>query len=478
MSLRFILTLCGLALLIGCSTTTPLPNPEPRICDGHLQSLYHQARDRGIADVQEQPLSPFPYLRADRTLWSLLGDLQTESQRREWLEISLELGRQALRSDHANLGSDHPIDSLENCLEQQSQHLIQDASWPERLATIPYPSRYRTELQVIGLYPLTSRLMGLPLQDLHEELKSRFYQGPQLPTRQYQPASPARLPPGQIRQWLTEAYQRSHLGLPVMTPSRQQQLFAHYAPVWEIEQGGDFDLPGAPRWLNDEPGVNPLEVVTYTHSSYTRWNNRWLLQLSYLVWFDQRPPASNWLDIYAGKLDGLYLRITLDERGQPLLLDSIHPCGCYYSVLPLQTSLQLKTEASIGEPPLLLKPAQYQSGQRLRVSISSQDHMLIGADWGRKEADANRYQLQSSDELRRLPWGAGSQNLFSSPKGLVSGTQRAEKILLWPSGIESPGAMRQWGHHAIAFSSERHFDDPDLLQQIFEAAVNRQDGSD
>jgi hypothetical protein len=35
-------------------------------------------------------------------------------------------------------------------------------------------------------------------------------------------------------------------------------------------------------------------------------------------------------------------------------------------------------------------------------------------------------------------------------------------------GIPHPGEMRQWGHHATAFVGRRHFDDPYLLEDVFE----------
>jgi hypothetical protein len=35
-------------------------------------------------------------------------------------------------------------------------------------------------------------------------------------------------------------------------------------------------------------------------------------------------------------------------------------------------------------------------------------------------------------------------------------------------GIRSPGAMRQWGRHAVAFVGRRHFDDPRLIEALFE----------
>jgi hypothetical protein len=42
-----------------------------------------------------------------------------------------------------------------------------------------------------------------------------------------------------------------------------------------------------------------------------------------------------------------------------------------------------------------------------------------------------------------------------------------ERFILWPTGVVSPGAMRQWGRHAVAFVGERHFDDPDFMDRIF-----------
>ncbi|WP_417567869.1 hypothetical protein [Marinobacter sp.] len=50
----------------------------------------------------------------------------------------------------------------------------------------------------------------------------------------------------------------------------------------------------------------------------------------------------------------------------------------------------------------------------------------------------------------------------------MPGTARLERFLLWPTGVLSPGGMRQWGRHATAFIGKRHFDDPDLLNRYFE----------
>ena len=68
--------------------------------------------------------------------------------------------------------------------------------------------------------------------------------------------------------------------------------------------------------------------------------------------------------------------------------------------------------------------------------------------------------------LRSLTSGDVQRSLFGED-GLVVGTGRSERFLLWPMGVPSAGAMRQWGHHATAFVGRRHFDDPGLVEAGF-----------
>jgi hypothetical protein len=50
----------------------------------------------------------------------------------------------------------------------------------------------------------------------------------------------------------------------------------------------------------------------------------------------------------------------------------------------------------------------------------------------------------------------------------VPGTDRVERLVTWPLGIESAGAMREWGRHATALVGRRQFDDADLIERRFE----------
>ncbi len=45
--------------------------------------------------------------------------------------------------------------------------------------------------------------------------------------------------------------------------------------------------------------------------------------------------------------------------------------------------------------------------------------------------------------------------------------QKTEESGVLDPGVYSPGAMRQWGRHAVAFVGERDFDDPFYMDNMF-----------
>jgi len=64
------------------------------------------------------------------------------------------------------------------------------------------------------------------------------------------------------------------------------------------------------------------------------------------------------------------------------------------------------------------------------------------------------------------PSGGVTRSAFWA-SGIVPGTERGERLLFWPMGIDSPGAMRQWGRQPTAFVGRRHFDDARLMELRF-----------
>ena len=109
----------------------------------------------------------------------------------------------------------------------------------------------------------------------------------------------------------------------------------------------------------------------------------------------------------------------------------------------------------------------------MALHLESQTHYVKGLRPVVAAADQPPipYALQADGELRTLPVsGALGSNTRSAfwPNGIVPGTERGERALFWPMGIDNPGAMRQWGRQPTAFVGRRHFDDARLMEQRFE----------
>ena len=206
--------------------------------------------------------------------------------------------------------------------------------------------------------------------------------------------------------------------------------------------------------------------------THTLWQGQWVPQLVYHWWYPGRPKVG-WLDILAGELGGLMWRVTLNWEGEVLFYDSIHPCGCYHKIYPAKSSIKFSGTAK-GEELLMVLPVEHPGpGYQPVIEISSIAHYVVGlgfekvSEAGGATGDnfsGSYYSFYDYDELRTLR--SGDRFLFG-PDGLVEGTERLERFLLWNMGVDSPGAMRQWGHHATAFASRRHFDDPLLFSRYF-----------
>ena len=208
--------------------------------------------------------------------------------------------------------------------------------------------------------------------------------------------------------------------------------------------------------------------MTYTLLSFTRFGKEILTQLNYIIWFPSRP-RENALDIYGGLLDGLNYRVTLDKNGEPLLYETIHNCGCYYEAYPTRR-LKVREKVDYAEPPLILKaPELAPSREFMTVAMESRTHYVqhLYPSARRSQPEAQVYALVDYGELQSLPDSSGGRKSMFSPDSLAPGSERLERFILWPTGVVSPGAMRQWGRHAVAFVGERHFDDPSSMDKMF-----------
>jgi hypothetical protein len=175
----------------------------------------------------------------------------------------------------------------------------------------------------------------------------------------------------------------------------------------------------------------------------------------------------------AGKLDGIVWRVTLSKQGDPLIYDTMHPCGCYHMFFPTQNLVPINAPSkyeewafSPGNLPVI------NEGEQVVITINSRTHYVGNVEVASEEIKASvpqirEYELRAYDDLRTLQYADNQFRSIFGSDGLIPGTERGERFLFWPMGIDSAGAMRQWGSHATAFLGRRHFDDADLMQKRF-----------
>jgi hypothetical protein len=160
--------------------------------------------------------------------------------------------------------------------------------------------------------------------------------------------------------------------------------------------------------------------------------------------------------------------------------DSIHPCGCYHLFFPTPAARPKPApEAGIEWAFVPTTVPAVGAQDRITLRIAARTHyverVMVGPiagvapiASGATAQNTTPYAWRDYHSLRSLPVGASADHRSAfNPKGFIDGTDRAERWLFWPMGIERAGSMRQWGKHATAFVGRRHFDDATLLEQRF-----------
>jgi hypothetical protein len=464
-------------------------SPIERGCAEWYDVLDAQTDQAGVRDAQDTPIAGFPYLRTSRPLSSLRPLAAAREQALHALaDRMMELDVEARRHEIANLPEERlrllpgmgegagRLAALRRTRECARLLRELDMAFPERRARLleraAVPDDCDLLNRVLGLYPITRVPFTAGVRDYHEEVRRAFARELAPPPGgqviRYAPPNTRALPRSEVAQWLAEAA-ANPLGIPEPSERQLEALVASYAPSFEIELTGEHDRFGALRWLRNRsaPAVDAAEQVVYYHAALTRYGRHILLQLVYTLWFPERPPQSE-ADILAGHLDGLTWRVTLAPDGEPLLYDSMHPCGCFHMFFPTARAAPLPAPA--GEPEWAFVPQslpRVAHGERPVLRVATRTHYIERVRLVRGPDSVARYELRPYDALRSLPTLLGGSRSAFGPDGIIAGTERPERFPFWPMGIRSAGAMRQWGRHATAFVGRRHFDDPDLIEKRF-----------
>ncbi|MCS3904120.1 hypothetical protein J2T55_002153 [Methylohalomonas lacus] len=476
---RLLLVTALMALLAGCAAWQPVPRESGGETAACLQFYadFDRAVDRaGVADAQAARIAGFPHLRVNRLLASFRDEL-TAAQRPDWLARLRALAATAEVVELANLP---PRPATWQALGVADRHtaaarladcgdhlLATDRAAEQNLVLLRDRTRvadaYQDYQRVLGLYPLTALAVSVGVGNLHAETRARFARPDHSTSGElidYVPVTPR---PAAIAELPRDA-----LGIPQPTAMQRERLFARHAPVWRIDTATPADRIGRPVWRDGRIEIVTTQPIVYEKLSYTRWRGDVLLQLNYVIWLPARPKTGP-LDLLGGHLDGVTWRVTLAPDGQVLMYDAMHNCGCYHMAFP-GPRLEPRERGGPWQEPLITPAAAPQPGddQRVRIRLATGSHYLQQITAVAADVSGVGYVTADYYELRSLATAVSERrrSLFDE-RGLVPGSERLERWLLWPMGVPEPGAMRQWGTHATAFVGKRHFDEPFLIQRYF-----------
>jgi hypothetical protein len=479
------------SLLSGCATfdlsheAKPMPVERAASpCAQWIAAVDGAVSRAAVNDAGAYRVPGFPYLRVDRFTASFTQQARNDDGLFEALaRHERALDREGRAVEIQNLPPAGLLEigaatreaaaaRTESCADELLRaDLARPAYRNLILANSQVPDDYVDWNRVAGLYPVVHPFFAAGVARWHAEAVDAFHEYsenklPKQAVARYAPLPGTPLSRGEVAALLALA-PRDRLGRVMPAPAQLDQLFATYAPVFEVEMGGEFDAIGALAWRGETtPSVDGTRPVVYRRLAYTRYAGETLPQLVYTAWFPERPKAAA-IDILAGKLDGMVFRVTLSADGAPLVYDSIHPCGCYHMFFPTARVRELPSPKPDDEWTFVPSAAPVpQPGERVVLHVQSRTHYLtgIGVD---APAPLIAYRFEDEGSLRSLPLPGGGYRSIYAPDGLVTGSERPERMLFWPMGVPSAGTMRQWGHNATAFLGRRHFDDADLIDRRF-----------
>jgi len=452
-------------IVTGILTPTTVAAVNPLECREWFEDAEQALRDADIRDAGARRIESYPHLRVTRRLAAIRPASNREAAGKLWLELLADEALSGWRSELLRLPESAPLEPRDRSrrierMEACVQRLV-EMSTAAGVPELKIPDAYAGWMRALGVYPVTRWLATPFVNRYREDMAARLEAEPPEPRMLFTPPELEGDPP------YPAALPENTLELPLPGSGAREAMLTHYAPVLAVARTDPANLPGTVGLSNGRAEVLTRTTTAYQWVSWTRFRGEYLLQLNYQFWFSKRPEEGQ-VDPYAGRLDGLIWRITLQPNGHVLAYDSIHPCGCYHKVYPVSAELQPRHPDQAGQPVFYPDQALNARTERIQLTLEPDTHYIVDVDRVTETGlPARQYRLRDAERLRHLPDGPGYGSLYDR-NGFVPGTRRSEHWLLWPLGVPSAGAMRQPGHHAIAFIGKRHFDDPAVLEDVLE----------
>jgi hypothetical protein len=482
-----------LVFLLACSTLSPPRIPfsdeRPQGCQEFLSRLDGEVRKAGVRDASTQPVSGFPYLRADRFLSALGENLKNEQQREGWIRWMQQLDLRSREKEIRNL-PDEVILSLgsekhgqpdreelfarvRSCSEGLLEHDMARSDFYEILGPlIEVPDDYSFARRAVGLYPLVSIAVVIGTKTVRDEFQSWYTANlDELPIdgklASFAPPRGTILGEREIQRLIADSG-KNPLGVPRLDKAGEERIVASFAPVIVQDVAAPHDQFGRVIWEGDCLTVDVKKPLVYYYLSHAFLKGEPILQINYVIWYLERAgKRSPWIE--RAYLDGITLRVSLDSRGRPFMVDVMNNCGCYHFFSPKKDRLDRVVSKSLGLDPFVPQwLPEIAPGERLGIRVNSGWHQverMLAVD---VPSNAIPYGLMPYEVLGSLPREDDRHESMFNPEGIAKGSQRRkEEVLFFSMGVPSVGSMRQRGNHPILLVGRAHFDDPHLFENNF-----------
>jgi hypothetical protein len=481
-----------LIYLSGCaalfSQRVPSSFVRPEGCQSLFDRLDEKVHQEAVKDTANFPIPGFPYLRTNRFLSALKEDLKDNPSWDQWVLWMQDLDIQARDKEIRNLSEQAVIslipqekkepgrralfDRVKSC---SSELLYSDRSQANFLGVLQQrlnvPDEYSWAMRTIGLYPFAAVPVSIATISARQKARAWFNENLEdLPILgrlvAYVPAREFLLDGTEVRSILEESI-KNPLGIPMPDKRHEKKLVDFFAPIFVQDVTASYDRIGQVFWKNGRVEIDPEKPTVYYYLSHAFLKGKPILQINYAIWFSERAgERSPWME--RGHLDGLTLRVSLDGEGKPFMVDVVNDCGCYHFLAPqCDQVLKFLTKPFMFDPFVPQWLPDIPVGKRFGIRVNSGWHQVERVLAFEEPSSGTAYTLMDYDVLEALPHEEGRTESIFDSQGIVKGSERVERFILFPMGIPSIGSMRQRGHHAIELIGRAHFDDPRLFDRSF-----------
>ncbi len=181
--------------------------------------------------------------------------------------------------------------------------------------------------------------------------------------------------------------------------------------------------------------INPDTPIFYTSEQTFRTETQTYRNLIYRFHFSSVPFSLMPFYLTSGKNVGLMVIVTLDELSHPVLITTVHTCGCYFAITPTNFLAQsalpdnwASKQAVFGEtlPGMVHFPVTNIRENKPVIYLRADTHRVMDVSIEQTQTLNNLYKVQTInfmpiETLKKLPLDDGESTSFYHPSGFHQG---------------------------------------------------------